>query len=480
MFDRCRSITINGGVFTMFNNSTPHVEEDEEFPCVRLRDLIFTSYIGKDDIVEYRTFKRPRRHDGIHPVRVVGSQEIHHARIFRSQDIMTVVVYRGGKFAELRAKAIELQSYRNAHLPQLFGIVNSPAMTALVYHDGLIPLRSALSKCTSYLSRKIIQWQMTSQFRAFETYWHDLTGSWIRRRGSKQTHFEYYRMSTGQICLDLTPSCDDTPVVDWPQFSLWPSDGLSGVEVLSASGCVSLAELIDTVEIDDVLRVFAEACHMISAIVDPLQFCFRPAAVYGALTPVAMVPIMSFLGASSDLITEHGWFHDLSPRVNNKKLAGIPAHLKITALLSYPNKDTTLRGTFMADAPTDDLYLFLSHPHTEVGDGSLIFRSPLLGYYWSLRSDGSIPLNPEDLEDIGPPEVSLDVVIDGYLWEPEVYEIMRDMLSRKGFNPEDPATATTLGYQDSNMHNEPTIDFYALGECFTLTAMHPNRFLHRG
>jgi hypothetical protein len=79
--------------------------------------------------VEYRTLKRPRRHVGVYPVRiVVGSREIHHARIYGSQDIMTVFVLRGGNFAEVclcssassrvhidwqeRAKAIELQSYR--------------------------------------------------------------------------------------------------------------------------------------------------------------------------------------------------------------------------------------------------------------------------------------------------------------------------------------------------------------------------------
>jgi hypothetical protein len=31
MFNRCRDVTINGGVFNIVNNPTPHVEEDGQF-----------------------------------------------------------------------------------------------------------------------------------------------------------------------------------------------------------------------------------------------------------------------------------------------------------------------------------------------------------------------------------------------------------------------------------------------------------------
>jgi hypothetical protein len=71
----------------------------------------------------------------------------------------------------------------------------------------------------------------------------------------------------------------------------------------------------------------------------------------------------------------------------------------------------------------------------------------------------------------------MNATIQGRSWGPEVYEQMRDILSGKGFEPEDPATAAALGYPGSMVHNEPTVDFYALGKCFPLTATHPDMFL---
>jgi hypothetical protein len=153
--------------------------------------------------------------------------------------------------------------------------------------------------------------------KAFDAYWYKLTGNSLSDEtdpSPPNTYTDYYRMSTGQLCLDLTQGCDVSLVIHLS--SVWMRDWnhFSGLKVLSASGCASVAELIDNVGMDPVLATFARRSRRVSFRIDPLQLCFRPAVVYGfsTLAPlntgIPMVRVVSFLDVSFGFVQEEcGW-----------------------------------------------------------------------------------------------------------------------------------------------------------------------------
>ncbi|KAJ7885717.1 hypothetical protein B0H14DRAFT_2698826 [Mycena olivaceomarginata] len=99
----------------------------------------------------------------------------------------------------------------------------------------------------------------------------------------------------------------------------------------------------------------------------------------------------------------------------------------------------TLRGTFMMDAPSTEVYLFLFNPQFEVLDGQLTIINPpdAEKCYWALIQQDSItrPYGP-------------------CLWEEETISLIRDFHAARGFDPESQDAAIAAGY--------PLIDIEAM------------------
>ncbi|KAJ7051914.1 hypothetical protein C8F01DRAFT_1173650, partial [Mycena amicta] len=72
----------------------------------------------------------------------------------------------------------------------------------------------------------------------------------------------------------------------------------------------------------------------------------------------------------------------------------------------------TLAGTFMTNAPTDDIFLFLSNIADATTNG---FTIPSLqnSYYWSRDSAGLQPLCLEEMDLYTPPEIIFTPRLDG-------------------------------------------------------------------
>ena len=123
----------------------------------------------------------------------------------------------------------------------------------------------------------------------------------------------------------------------------------------------------------------------------------------------------------------------------------------------YPTDDIGLRGTFMAHAPVDDLYLFLFQPHVNVQDGVVSVEIPHMqdAYYWSFWPDGHEPLSAELLDEIVPPQVLLEVCIWGKQWSQQDYQSIGDLIQAKGLDPESSDLAIQLGYPLAVMHDVP-------------------------
>jgi hypothetical protein len=108
----------------------------------------------------------------------------------------------------------------------------------------------------------------------------------------------------------------------------------------------------------------------------------------------------------------------------------------------------TLQGTFMADAPTDKVYLFLFTPQVDIVDGQIIVTNPpdTEKYYWALDPAGLDRLTHETVEDFGLPTVEFYMRMLGVSWDERDYDMIRDFHIARGFDPYSQDAAIAMGY----------------------------------
>lgn len=125
----------------------------------------------------------------------------------------------------------------------------------------------------------------------------------------------------------------------------------------------------------------------------------------------------------------------------------------------YPAEEFTLAGTFMADAPTNNLYLFLFNPRAEIRNEAVNIDIPVLGhsYYWSFQRDGSEPLSAEMLDRTAPPHVFFQCVLWGKSWQEGEYRVIKEFCLTKGISLENTDMAMQLGYPLAVMHDKPVL-----------------------
>ncbi|KAJ7818705.1 hypothetical protein B0H14DRAFT_2456117 [Mycena olivaceomarginata] len=117
-------------------------------------------------------------------------------------------------------------------------------------------------------------------------------------------------------------------------------------------------------------------------------------------------------------------------------------------ILDHQLDGFTLRGTFMTDAPSDKVYLFLFPPQVEILDGQLTIINPpdAEKYYWSFDPVGLDQLTHEIAEDIGLPTPKFMIVADGLFLEEEDTNLLREFHAAKGFDPESQDIAIAMRY----------------------------------
>ncbi|KAJ6578856.1 hypothetical protein DFH09DRAFT_1310824 [Mycena vulgaris] len=108
----------------------------------------------------------------------------------------------------------------------------------------------------------------------------------------------------------------------------------------------------------------------------------------------------------------------------------------------------TLRGTFMADTPTDEVYLFLFPGNVDVSDGQLTVDLPPESetYYLSFNPQGIERLSEDTIEQIGLPRLSFEAIVHAIQWPQNHYNLIRECHRAKGFDPDTQDVAIELGY----------------------------------
>ncbi|KAJ7901302.1 hypothetical protein B0H13DRAFT_1622084 [Mycena leptocephala] len=102
----------------------------------------------------------------------------------------------------------------------------------------------------------------------------------------------------------------------------------------------------------------------------------------------------------------------------------------------------------MADAPTDEVYLFLFPPQVEVVGNLITVTNPpdTERYYWAFDPAGLDRLTHETVEDFGLPTVEFSIELWGGKWDEDIYDMVRDFHVAKGFDPYSQDAAIAAGY----------------------------------
>ncbi|KAJ6563963.1 hypothetical protein B0H19DRAFT_1233144 [Mycena capillaripes] len=113
-----------------------------------------------------------------------------------------------------------------------------------------------------------------------------------------------------------------------------------------------------------------------------------------------------------------------------------------------PPDNFTLQGTFMAAAPTDDVYLFIFSPKVDLVDGRFILTSPPAAerYYWAFDPAGLDRLTCQAVEDLGLPVPEFSTWLGGARWDKTRHNMVRDFHAAKGFDPCSQDMAIAMGY----------------------------------
>ncbi|KAJ7802771.1 hypothetical protein B0H14DRAFT_2891257 [Mycena olivaceomarginata] len=132
----------------------------------------------------------------------------------------------------------------------------------------------------------------------------------------------------------------------------------------------------------------------------------------------------------------------------------------------------TFQGTFMTDAPSDKVYLFLFPPQVEILDGQLTVINPpdAEKYYWSFDPAGLDQLTHEIAEDIGLPTPKFKIVPRGLFLEEEETNLIREFHAAKGFDPESQDAAIAMRY--------PLVDIEAIKRSTREASLHSTILLH--
>jgi hypothetical protein len=141
-------------------------------------------------------------------------------------------------------------------------------------------------------------------------------------------------------------------------------------------------------------------------------------------------------------------------------------------ILDHQLDGFTLRGTFMTDAPSDKVYLFLFPPQVEILDSQLTVINPpdAEKYYWAFDPAGLDQLTREIAEDIGLPTPEFTIVPLGLMLEEEETNLIREFHAAKGFDPESQDIAIAMAY--------PLVDIEAIKRSTREASLHSTILLH--
>ncbi|KAJ6576868.1 hypothetical protein DFH09DRAFT_1276322 [Mycena vulgaris] len=439
-FPRAQNFVVAGGKFTSITNIThAALNVPSDFRMIPMGDLDL-----REEIRQRHRSGVVYRGEGRASVRRVYS-----ARIYGSDSKMTVAVYQGKNAEEEWREDISQYSWLlHPNLVQLFATATSAGIHAAVFYGDLMPVENLVDKYRGcHQSTVHLYHYFGTKFSDVDRYMYSAFGAYLV--SSECTM--WIRCSTGQLCVDLTPSTSDRIVL---------CDTMGGLEYLPFSFAPSSSEppgesqIIGTTPLETYHKICYNYLSHSRTIPISAETSVQPGAIISCKagtgnshsTVIARVPGKMFL--------EYGWFGaytellvlgDGWARVNSSNIRDDQIRRTIIHNFRFPR----LSGDWLAQANYifnrlgitsnyDDYgYLFLCPLQDLQPKVPFNFGAPACAAYWSLHPSGAERLSVEEAEELGFPRLELKM---------EVYTGVRQFHEGKGCYPYSQDAVRMRGY----------------------------------
>ncbi|KAF7353245.1 MFS general substrate transporter [Mycena sanguinolenta] len=387
---------------------------------------------------------------------------------------MTVAMYEGdGAKKAWKQHLTKYEAVRHPNIVQLYGLISTKKLYAMVFHNELIPYHQFLRRFehSPVLSTYIMAY-CTTEYREATDYICDVIGP------SMETSV-WIRPSTGQLCLDLAQGGPET------------SSDLYGliIDILRLEN-VSL----DTPDSEDIIisSLSEDQYHELCSQSSIARFQYFQVSTAHAVGPgifqlnsqcgtcVSITEPLQTLhelelhwynyGNAPDEQLPNSWIRYDFPRMfalNLELNLWFPPYESQKAWLAQANHifaelqeldyvedyvciyhtEFMLRITDECDIPEG--YLFVCPPqdfHTGTEPHANLYQWPACPAYWSLDPSGADRLSMEDARILGFPAIHIETRIWGYSWDHSVYEGLRRFHEGKEFDPYSREVARQLEY----------------------------------
>ncbi|KAJ6571223.1 hypothetical protein B0H19DRAFT_1129472 [Mycena capillaripes] len=479
------------------------------FNSVRLGDLNLIAELGTEEIVEYRDVWRRKTKALARRERVVvGLRRIYKAWVFGTPGTLTAVVYEGVNFDKWKSEVEKHETFRHPSLVQLHAVIMSRSMNALIYTDDLIPLRDVREfHANSPLASTYVECGIKRDLCAAFEYWKDVTGTSLLSPGAPN-YTSWIRVSTGRLCIDVGDSFSDIKHLDVKSLVRDPvsratslgyceanlhlklisrlqlddihallcsRSGYEMTEVSFRSGHVALGTIWPTSDVQKVIS--CPSLLSLPTTVGPQDIvlqswgyrknglrspCNRKDVMASGWTRVTLPPNMQSAHHLTTRVKiqpptrremKKCWLSQANSIAREDGAAAvknywIPGGVEFRVSIWYPEDGFTLRGTWMTDTPSSEIYLFLFQPRVEFVAGYPVVSipAPRDALYWSLDSRGRTRMTPEMAQEIGVPYVFFESWVTGSAWAQRDYDMLAEFHRAKGFDPFSRRVALELEY----------------------------------
>ncbi|KAJ7809793.1 hypothetical protein B0H14DRAFT_2607840 [Mycena olivaceomarginata] len=488
-FTGATGFTIGGGHLTSnITNTvfTPPAEPLSAFRTIRLGDINLLRELRLN-----RQSGGVSRSSSVASVRHMYSAEVH------GRD-MTVAIYQGNGAEEEWRQNLENydDAVRHPNVLQLYGLVNTSRLSAMVFHNDLVPYMEFVNRLqhSPFLST-YIRGTCCAEFYVRATVagtnerslTYDSQEAWTYIDSVKFTNIPgmigyhqctfFVRVRTGQLVIDLSLDPEQEPdfeFIPW-KYNFKARKKLECRVVLRSTEdhqfCITHS-----------LAVEARASHWKHGWrTAKMRFSWSPEGELCITRPPALHWNDSEWGYTweTDRVMANGWIRLNSRDAKNLDIE-ISMHVEINseAWLTQANHLFNLRqsSTFENYVLVTDVlfnlrcinnnqktsqfegYLFLC-PEDDFQTGLSSYQWPHRPAYWSLDPSGVDPLTVEDAKNLGFDTIHIETFVDGISWDDTVYHGLRRFYAGKGFDPDSQDLARLLGYPLFEPASGPIVRF---------------------
>ncbi|KAF7353365.1 hypothetical protein MSAN_01525100 [Mycena sanguinolenta] len=461
-FPTATAFTIGGGVFTSNVNVTNN--------RIRLGDIKLRKEIRLND-----------RRSGVVDRRSVRAsvRRMYSAEIRRDPGLVTVAMYDGDDAEEeCRRHVAKYESTRHPNIMQLYGLVSTRGLRAMIFHDELIPFSEFFGRFrnSSVLTTYILGYCNTEFDEAT-----DYLSQVFRQPALSYTQLPVWiRPATGEVCLDLVLGRPTVFAYPWWTVNILR---LENVSLEDPNAEALIISSLDEDEYHQLCSMPVTAHSSTFTVSTRLPIPRGPAIFRPDFEKRTLSRITQGLHVGGGQKRDIGWFDygiqgEILPnswmRYDSRRACDLHSEFWVVpwvrslkfwlaqanhvfALLETAEPEfedyVCMHGTVFILRCVPNLrniegpegHLFVCPPeHFQTGED--LFQWPECPAYWSLDPSGAARLSPEKAEILGFPIIHIETRISGYSWDSSVYAGLRRFHAGKEFDPSSQDVAKCLGY----------------------------------